>query len=173
MPRFREERQIPFAQDIIYGVIADVARYGDFLPWCIGTRVFNKRANEFDADVLVGFKMFRERYTSRVTLTPETRILSKAIRGPLKFLTNDWQFEALAPDLTRVTLDLEFEFSTRALNTAIGEVFGEASRKMVDAFSERARKIAEGEDLGPKRREARRASSSSPFLQMQRERRTD
>jgi len=174
MPKLQETKIVPIERSILFAVVADVAAYGDYLPWCLGTRVYNQRTDEFDADLLIGFKMFRERYTSRVSLTPETKIISRAIRGPLKHLINIWTFEDAGADSTKVSLDLDFEFSTRVLNNAIGGVFADASVKMMDAFAGRAKAIASGEALAPvKRVAAPQASGSSPFLALVREQRHD
>lgn len=140
MPSHNEKRVIPYTPEQLFDLVADIERYPEFLPWCIRASVRSRTEQEMLADLTVGFGPFRETYTSRVTLERAHRIVVRAERGPFKYLSNQWVFE---PDEggCRVGLHVTFEFRSLLLRNAIGMVFGEAVKRMVKAFTTRARAI--------------------------------
>ena len=90
------------------------------------------------ADLIIGFSMFRERFTSRVTLDPPHRIDVAYTEGPFKYLNNHWIFERV-PGGCRIDFFVDFEFKSRILQRVIEMLFHEAVRRMVAAFEDRAR----------------------------------
>ncbi|MCW5771963.1 MAG: type II toxin-antitoxin system RatA family toxin [Rhodospirillaceae bacterium] len=142
----RETRLFRYPPAQVFDIVADVQRYPEFLPWCVGARVFHRDRDTFDAEVLVGFKMIRERYTSRVTLARPDTIEVTYTSGPFRHLTNTWRFSP-APEGCTVDFYIEFEFRSALLQRLIGSLFHEAVRKMVAAFESRARQLY-GEPAG-------------------------
>lgn len=145
MPRHSETRRVPYRPDQLFDLVADVGRYPEFLPWCVGARVRSRSEAEMVADLTIGFGPFRESFTSRVALQRpaeggEHRIGVRYENGPFRYLTNQWRFE---PDGEgcRVHFHVDFEFRSRLLHVAIGAVFHEAVRRMVAAFLSRARTV--------------------------------
>lgn len=136
----RETRLFPYEPDKIFDIVADVQRYPEFLPWCVGARILARERDSFDAEVLVGFKMIRERYSSRVKLDRPGRIDVLYTSGPFRHLTNTWRFEPV-PEGCAVDFYIEFEFRSAILQRLIGSLFHEAVRKMVAAFQSRARQL--------------------------------
>ena len=124
----------------MFDLVADIERYPEFLPWCVGTRIRSRDGNLVVADMIIGYKMFRESFTSRVTLSKHDRIDVEYSDGPFKYLHNHWIFE---PDGSGTCIDffVDFEFKSRILQAMIGVVFGEAVRIMVNAFERRAEVI--------------------------------
>ncbi len=144
MPVHTEKRPMPHAPEQMFDLVADVARYPEFLPWCAATRIKSRGDDWFVADMVIGFKAFRERFTSHVYLVPSERIEVAYRDGPFKYLTNHWIFEP-GPDGTCVVdFHVDFEFRSKVLQKAIGVVFGEAVNKMVGAFEKRAAKLYDG-----------------------------
>lgn len=141
MPKHRETRTLPYSQEQMFDLVADVERYPEFLPWVVGARVDRRDgANAFEADLLVGFKMIRERYTSKVELDRPNRVDVTYTRGPFRYLENHWQFEP-HPDGCQVDFYLDFEFRSRILQRIMGGLFHEAVKKMVSAFEARAKRL--------------------------------
>lgn len=123
----------------MFDLVADVDKYPDFLPWCVGARIRSRKPDEITADLLIGFRMFRERFTSRVYLNrPDLRIDVAYSEGPFKFLRNHWDFTETGPRSCEVDFFVEFEFRNRILQKAIEGLFSEAVRRMVRAFEDRA-----------------------------------
>lgn len=137
MPKFSEKKILPYTPEQVFDLVADVAKYPEFLPWCMGARVYNKKQGQFDADVIIGFKMFREKFTSRVTINRAERVDVDYIKGPMRRLYNHWQFSEIEEGCL-VDFDVDFEFNSKLLNDLIGGLFGKACEKMVSAFEERA-----------------------------------
>jgi len=140
MPRHAERRLLPHTPEQLFELVVDVERYPEFLPWCVATRVSGRRADGFMAEMVIGFKMFRERYVSRVDVDRPYRIDVSHFRGPFKHLRNHWIFEP-AEGGCIVDFSVDFEFHSRLMERLIGSVFHEAVRRMVTAFERRAAEL--------------------------------
>jgi coenzyme Q-binding protein COQ10 len=131
---------LPYTPEQLYALVADVEHYPEFLPWCVGARIRERQANLIVADLIIGFRMFRERFTSRVVLDPPQRIDVAYTDGPFRYLNNHWKFERV-PEGCRIDFFVDFEFKSRILQKVIEVLFGEAVRRMVAAFESRARDL--------------------------------
>ena len=147
MPKFETTRPVRHTADQMFALVADVEKYPEFLPWCVATRIRSRDESEngdtITADMVIGYKMFRERFTSKVVLDrPGMRIDVAYSEGPFRYLNNHWLFEKDG-DGTIVDFYVDFEFRSRLLQKLIGAVFNEAVKIMVHAFEKRALKIYE------------------------------
>jgi coenzyme Q-binding protein COQ10 len=140
MPTHAEERVLPYTPEQLFALVADVERYPEFLPWCVGARITERRPDLIVADLIIGFRMFRERFTSRVALDPPQRIDVAYAEGPFRYLNNHWTFAAV-PVGCRLGFFVDFEFRSRLLQKVIEVLFSEAVRRMVGAFEKRARDL--------------------------------
>jgi coenzyme Q-binding protein COQ10 len=140
MPTHAERRLLTYSPEQLFDLVADVGKYPQFLPWCIGARVRSRTESLLLADLTIGFGPFRESFGSRVRLARPESIRVAYEKGPFKYLNNHWLF---IPDQRGcvVDFDVDFEFRSRILQAAIGVVFHEATRRMVNAFERRAREI--------------------------------
>lgn len=139
MPSHAERRPLPFAPELLFDLVADVARYPEFLPWCVATRVRKGGTDEgFEADMTIGFKVFRESFLSRIKLDRPNRIDVNYVYGPFKYLTNKWIFEPQPNGHCIIDFHVDFEFRSHLLERLIGSVFTEAVHRMVSAFEKRA-----------------------------------
>jgi coenzyme Q-binding protein COQ10 len=137
MPGHREKRFLPYSAEQMFDLVADVGRYAEFLPWVTAVRVRSDSDAEMVADLIVGFRSLRERFTSRVGKVRAKTISVDYIDGPLKFLRNDWQF-APAPGGCTIDFSVEFAFKNRVFEAIAGQMFDAALRKMINAFETRA-----------------------------------
>jgi coenzyme Q-binding protein COQ10 len=142
MPTHAERQIVPYTPEQLFDLVADVGKYPQFLPWCIGARVRGASATALVADLTIGFGPFRESFTSRVTLDRPRRVQVRYENGPFRYLNNQWDFQP-HPNGTEVAFFVDFEFRSRILQAAIGVVFNEAVRRMVNAFLKRARDVYE------------------------------
>jgi coenzyme Q-binding protein COQ10 len=140
MPTHAEQRVLPYTPEQLFSLVADIERYPEFLPWCVAARIRERRPDLIVADLVIGFRMFRERFTSRVALDPPRRIDVTYAEGPFRYLTNHWQFEPV-PGGCRVDFFVDFEFKSRLLQRVIEMLFSEAVRRMVAAFEARAQQL--------------------------------
>lgn len=139
MPTHAEKRVVPYTPDQMYALVAGVDRYPEFLPWCVGARIKKREGNTFWADLMIGYKMIRERFTSRVELHDEAmRIDVTYSDGPFRYLNNHWHF---LEDESGCLIDfyVDFEFKNVVLQRVMGLFFNEAVRRMVQAFEDRAK----------------------------------
>jgi coenzyme Q-binding protein COQ10 len=138
MPTHAEKRVLPYRPDQLYDLVAAVEHYPVFLPWCIGARIRERSETLLVADLIIGFKVFRERFTSRVTLDPNKQRIDVAYSdGPFKYLRNHWIFHP-HPQGCEIDFFVDFEFRNRILQKTIELLFSEAVRRMVAAFETRA-----------------------------------
>jgi coenzyme Q-binding protein COQ10 len=141
MPGIQQTRVLPYSAEQMFDLVADVGRYGEFLPWVIATRVRSDSETEMVADMLVGFKALREKFTSRVEKTRPSEIRVHYMDGPLKDLDNHWKFRPLGPDSCEVDFHVDFAFRNALFEKLAGQYFDKAFRKMVAAFEERASQL--------------------------------
>ena len=133
-----EKRVIYHRPEDLYALVADVRKYPEFLPWCLAARIREESALSLSADLIIGFNMFRERFTSYVDLDPDNlEITVKYAEGPFKHLTNHWRFLE-HPDGCEIDFYVDFEFNSRLLQSVIETLFTEAVKRMVRAFETRA-----------------------------------
>jgi coenzyme Q-binding protein COQ10 len=145
MPTHFETRQLPYSEQQMYDLVADVASYPQFLPWCAAARIRSETAIAesvvLDADLIISFKVFRERFGSRVTLFPDDmKIDSEYLDGPFKYMKSNWAFED-TDDGCNVMFFVDFEFKNAILQGIIGLVFNEAMQRVVRAFEARANEL--------------------------------
>jgi len=140
MPRHSETRRLPYTPEQMFDLVADVARYAEFLPWVSAIRVRSNSETQMVADMIVGFKGLRETFTSKVEKHRPERIEVEYLDGPLKYLRNEWAFR---PDGSGCAVDftVDFAFKNRVFEMLAGQVFGTALRKMIGAFEDRARAL--------------------------------
>ena len=148
MPRHHETRILPYRAAQIYALVADVARYPEFLPWNSAARIRTRGpcagGEVMEAELVISFKVFRERFGSRVTLLPgQGRILTEYLDGPFRHLKSVWTFADRAQGC-EVTFDVDFEFRNALLAGIIGLVFNEAMTRVVRAFEARAKVLYGG-----------------------------
>ncbi|WP_340119063.1 type II toxin-antitoxin system RatA family toxin [Pelagibius sp. 7325] len=141
MPIHKEKRLLPYTPDQLYELVVDIERYPEFLPWCLGARVRTRQEDLIVADLIIGFRMFRERFTSRVEPDAKAnRIDVTYAEGPFKYLENHWVFED-HPEGCLIDFYVDFEFRSKLLQKVIEGLFHEAVRRMVTAFETRARDL--------------------------------
>ena len=138
MPRHSEVKHLPYTPDQLFELVADVRRYDEFLPWVTAVRIRSSSETELVADLIVGFGAFKERFTSRVHKERPRRILVEYVEGPLKYLKNEWVFQAAPQGGTNVQFQVDFAFKSRIFESLAGAMFDRALRKMIGAFEARA-----------------------------------
>ena len=129
----------------MFDLVADVASYPEFLPWCAGARIrqdVDKGDHRLlEADLVISFKVFRERFGSRVTLWPADRRIDTAyLDGPFKYMNSNWTFEE-DPAGCVAKFFVDFEMKNPILQKVVGVVFNEAMHRVVGAFERRAAEL--------------------------------
>ncbi len=138
MPHHHERRALPHSAAQMYDLVADVRSYSEFLPWVSAVRVREDSETEMLADLVVGFKSLREKFSSRVMKTPKSAIIVDYLDGPMKHLHNQWLFEDLPDGGSIVDFTVDFSFRNAMFEMLAGQFFDSALRKMTAAFIDRA-----------------------------------
>lgn len=142
MPAHAEQRSVAHPPEHLYRIVSDIEQYPEFLPWCVGARIRERRMQGdrevLIADVLISYKMFRERFRSKVTLDPgQLRVDVDYLNGPFRHLDNHWHFHREG-EHTLVDFAVDFEFRSRILEKTVSGLFDRAVHKIVTAFMDRA-----------------------------------
>ena len=142
MPTHSETRTLPYSAQEMYDLVADVASYPKFLPWCAAARIRSTSDQGdhqvMEADLVISFKVFREKFGSRVVLWPEAKKIETAyLDGPFRHMKSEWEFRDTDTGCD-VSFFVDFEFRNAVLQGIIGVVFNEAMQRIVRAFETRA-----------------------------------
>lgn len=141
MPTHAEKRKMPYTPEQMFDLVAGVDRYPEFLPWCIASRITKREGNIFFADLVIGYKMVRERFTSRVTALRPDHIHVEYLSGPMKYLSNHWRFLPEPDGGCMIDFFVEFEFKNPIIRKLMEVFFNEAVKRMVAAFEARAKEL--------------------------------
>ena len=142
MPTHKETRNLPYTANQMYDLVADVVNYPEFLPWCAASRIKTVTSDGprdiMTVDLIISFKVFRERFTSKVVLHSDGLFVdTEYLDGPFKYMKSTWQFADVEGGCT-VEFFVDFEFKNAILQRVIGLVFNEAMQRIVRAFEARA-----------------------------------
>jgi coenzyme Q-binding protein COQ10 len=153
MPTHSETKRLPYSAQQMYDLVADVGSYPQFLPWNSAARIRsrspiqgpNGTGEVMEADLVISFKVFRERFGSRVTLWPDAKkIDTEYLEGPFHHMKSTWAFRSIDGGC-EVDFFVDFEFRNALLQGIIGLVFNDAMTRVVRAFERRAAEL-----YGPK-----------------------
>lgn len=138
----RSTTEVPYSAAEMFALVADVERYPEFIPWCVALRVVERGDKRLLADMVVAYRVFRERFRSRVTLDPEAgRITAEYVDGPFRTLKNEWTFRDRAEGGSSIDFLIDFEFRNFLLQATAQTVFDKAFARMADAFVARAKAV--------------------------------
>ncbi len=141
MHRHEERRVLAHTVEQMFDLVADVEKYPEFLPWCVGLRVVSRDETSLSADLLIGYKVIREKFASKVMFTRPTHIEVSYIAGPLKHLHNTWDFIDNGNGTSTLNFVIEFAFRSALFERMIGGFFDEIVHRMVAAFVTRADEV--------------------------------
>jgi coenzyme Q-binding protein COQ10 len=141
MPEHHETRLLPYRPDQLFDLVATIERYPEFLPWCKAARILSRDDHGVVADLIIGYKMFTEKFRSEVTLDRPHSIGVRYLSGPLSHLANQWSFKPVGRSACELSFHVDFDFRNPLLRSAMQMFFDKALMKMVEAFEARARDL--------------------------------
>ncbi len=137
-----EQKQLPYTPEQMFDLVAGVDQYQEFLPWCSASRITRRETDDiFYADLIIGYKVFRERFSSKVHLERPNHIYIEYQKGPLKHLKNHWRFTEEPDGSCLLDFSVEFEFKNKLLQGFVQMFFQEVIYRMVAAFEGRAKDL--------------------------------
>jgi coenzyme Q-binding protein COQ10 len=141
MTTHAEKRNLPYTPEQLYTLVAEVEKYPEFLPWCLSAHIKKREGDVFYADLIIGYKLIREKFGSRVSLNKPDSVRVEYLSGPMKYLSNEWKFIREADGTCTIDFFVDFEFKSRLLQNLMGVFFNEIVRRMVGAFEARAKDL--------------------------------
>lgn len=144
MPSFNTARHVRHAPADMFDLVADVDKYPQFVPLCEALAVRSRGEDATGrpvlvADMTVAYKLFRETFTSQVTLDrPGLAILVEYLDGPFSKLENRWTFKDNGRGGCLVEFFIDYQFRSRTLALLMGAMFDAAFRRFAEAFERRA-----------------------------------
>ena len=139
--KHEERRVINHTPSNLFKLVSDVKKYPEFLPWCLGARVKNNKKDSFDADLIIGFKIYKEIYSSQIFLDKINKKITVNYKsGPFEYLQNHWIFNENKKGC-EVEFMVNFKFKSIFLQTLMETLFAEAVKRMVSAFENRANQL--------------------------------
>jgi len=141
MPIINRSALVPHTTEEMFQLVDDVDRYVEFLPWCTESRVLERNEDEVVATILLSKGSLNKAFTTRNLLQKHKMIEMRLVDGPFKHLQGFWRFDSLNDHACKVSLDLDYEFSSKLVALAIGPVFNQIANTLVDAFVVRAKEL--------------------------------
>jgi ribosome-associated toxin RatA of RatAB toxin-antitoxin module len=138
MPIIHKNVIIPYSAAQMYGLVNDIEKYPEFLPWCKTSEIINRTEDEICASLTLAKSGMQKTFTTCNRLQSNKMVQVRLINGPFKQLQGFWQFDALSDSSCRIVFNLEFEFNNKLIALAFGSVFNQVSQTLVDAFTQRA-----------------------------------
>lgn len=131
---------VPYTPGEMFALVDDIESYPKFLPWCRGTQVHSRDQDEVYATIELARGAIHKSFTTHNRLQKNKIIEMRLVEGPFHHLEGFWRFDSIGEsEGCRISLDMEFEFSSRLISLALGPIFSEITATLVDAFCERAK----------------------------------
>ena len=132
---------VPYQCAQMFDLVADVARYPEFMPWCGGAEVQHQDEHGMQATIKISIAGIRQSFTTRNEHDYPNRITFHLVDGPFSSLTGNWGFQALGDEGCKVLYTMQYAFSSRTLEAVVGPVFNRIASSFIDSFSQRAQVV--------------------------------
>ncbi len=132
---------VPYSAENMFKLVDDILAYPEFLPWCDRATEISRDDNVVEASLHIAHTGLNKAFATRNTNTPYEKIEMQLLDGPFKYLHGTWLFAALNESACKISLELDFEFSSKLVGLTFGPVFSKMANSLVDAFIKRAEAI--------------------------------
>ncbi len=132
---------LPYSAQEIFALVNDVARYREFLPFCIASEVLAQEGDDMEARMAFSRLGLSQALTTRNRATRHERIDIEFLSGPFDSLRGCWEFQALQAAACKVNFTVDFQVQAKFLQFAAGTAINQAATQTVDAFQRRAVQI--------------------------------
>lgn len=129
---------VSYSPEQMFRLIDDIEAYAEFLPWCGKSTEISRDEKNVEASLFISHSGVNKGFTTQNKNTAFEKIEMHLVNGPFKNLEGVWLFEALGENACKVSLNLEFEFSSKIISVTLGPVFSRIANSLVDAFIKRA-----------------------------------
>jgi coenzyme Q-binding protein COQ10 len=137
-------KKFNYSKKDLIELVLKIDDYKFFLPWCINSKILtiNKKKKDLKitADLEIGFKSFREIYTSEVIyINQNSKIEVTSINGNIKNLLNIWEFEEIDKKSCIVIFFIDIELKNPIVNILFNKFFNYGFEKILNSFERRAK----------------------------------
>ena len=129
---------LPYTPHEMFVLVIDACAYPQFLPWCCGAEVLSFENDEMVARIDFAVGGVSKSFTTRNRHQPDTEVSIELVDGPFSLLQGRWRFEPLGEQGCKISLFLEYDFSSKVVGLVVGPVFSQIANSLVDAFQKRA-----------------------------------
>ena len=141
MPSIQRNALVPYSAEQMFDLVNDVDKYDEFLPGCETSTVLSQSDEQMKASMVISKVGVRQTLTTINQLERGKYIKMDLSDGPFKSLKGGWTFTPLSDEACKIELNLDFVFSNKLMEMAIGKVFNSLANSMVSAFSQRAKEV--------------------------------
>jgi len=138
MPNIHKSALVPYSAAQMFALVNDIDAYHQFLPWCRSSQVLSRDEDELRATIEIAHGSLRKSFTTRNRIQKDKMMEMRLEEGPFRHLEGFWRFDTLGEQACKVSLELDFEFSSELVGLAVGPVFSQIANSLVEAFSKRA-----------------------------------
>lgn len=141
MPSISRHALVPFSAEQMFNLVDDIEAYPDFLPWCRSTLIHGRDSDQVKASIEIAKAGINKSFTTHNLNQKNKMIEMRLVEGPFKHLQGFWHFEQLSPNACKVSLDIEFEFSSKLISMTLGPLFSQICNTLVESFVKRAKEL--------------------------------
>lgn len=141
MAQVNKSALVPFSAEQMYKLVDNVNAYKEFLPWCGASEEISREGNVVVGSVTIKKGAVNKTFTTENILDKNEQIEIKLVDGPFKQLNGYWKFKELKPGACKVSLELDYEFSSKLLSMVVGPVFNQVANTLVDSFVKQAKVV--------------------------------
>ena len=129
---------VTYSAGQMYDLVNDVASYPEFLNWCVDSEIHRLDSDAMEASITIALAGMQQTFTTRNQLSPGEGIAMSLISGPFQSLQGNWSFRQLGEEGSKVSLNLQFKFTSRLLSSAFSRGFSRVAERLVNDFCQRA-----------------------------------
>ena len=141
MTTIKKSALLPYSAAQMYALVDDIESYPKFLPWCKDARVFSRTAEEVYAEIHIAYGALNKSFSTANRLQQDKIIEMRLADGPFQQLQGYWSFAELNNTGCKISLELDFKFSSKLIELVIGPAFNYIGNTLVDAFCQRAKQV--------------------------------
>jgi len=132
---------LPYSAAQMHALVADVAAYPSFLPWCAKVEIFACPPPDVEAKIHIDFKGMKQFFHTRNLHqyhAAGSNIIMQLVDGPFKKFSGSWHFHILDEQACKIDFALHYEFNAKILQLLIGPVFQIIAKTFMDGFIKEA-----------------------------------
>ncbi|HPE62291.1 MAG TPA: type II toxin-antitoxin system RatA family toxin [Thiolinea sp.] len=141
MAHINRSALVPFSTEQMFALVDGIRDYPRFLPWCRSSTEISREPDEVKASIEIARGGLNKHFTTLNRMQPNRLIEMSLVDGPFRHLHGFWRFDELKAGACKVSLELDYEFSSRLVGLAVGPVFNQVANTLVDSFVQRAREL--------------------------------